>query len=245
MQLQFPFFRQPDGGLEPSRQNADGARTHEAIAFVRVPRARRYILRVQPDGTLRVTVPRGGSRREAQEFVDRQRRWIDRERQRVRVQHGPREWHEGSELLLRGTAVRVSTRGVPGGTLVIYGDRRIIVEHDGDLRPAIEADLKALAREELPPRLAELAVEHGVTHGPISIRNQRSRWGSCARTGNIALNYRLVQMPAAVRDYVLIHELMHLRQQNHSRRFWKLVATAYPRYRDAERWLRVEGRALF
>ena len=92
---------------------------------------------------------------------------------------------------------------------------------------------------------AELAAKHGLAHGPISIRNQRSRWGSCARTGNIALNYRLVQMPPAVRDYVLVHELMHLRQQNHSRRFWKLVATACPQYRDAERWLRVEGQALF
>ena len=245
MQLQFPFFRQPEAEVEPPRRSSDGGGVQDPISFVRVPRARRYILRVQPDGSLRVTVPRGGSRREAQEFVERQRRWIERERQRVRAQHGPREWREGTELLLRGTAVRISTRIAPGGTLVTYGDRRIVVRAGGDLRPAIEADLRALAREELPPRLAALAAEHGLTHGPISIRNQRSRWGSCARTGNIALNYRLVQMPPAVRDYVLVHELMHMRQQNHSRRFWKLVAVACPQYRDAERWLRVEGRALF
>jgi predicted metal-dependent hydrolase len=237
MQLQFPF--------EPSHKPIGGARTHDAIAFVRVPRARRYILRVQPDGTLRVTVPRGGSKREAQDFVDRQRRWIERERQRVRAQHGPREWRDGSELLLRGMRVRISTRPVPGGTLVTYGNRCIVIRINGDLRPAIEADLRALARDELPARLAELAAEHGLTHGPISIGNQRSRWGSCARTGNIALNYRLVQMPSLVRDYVIVHELMHLRQQNHSRRFWKLVAAAYPDYRHAERWLREEGRALF
>ena len=245
MQLQFPFFRQPEAEIEPSRRHADGNHAHEAIAFVRVPRARRYILRVQPDGTLRVTVPRGGSRREAEEFVARQRRWIERERKRVKAHHGPREWRDGSELLLRGAPVRITTRVVPGGTLVTYGDRRLVVRNSGDLRPAIEADLRALAREELPTRLSELAATHGLAHGPISIRNQRSRWGSCARTGNIALNYRLVQMPPDIRDYVLVHELMHLRQQNHSRRFWKLVATACPQYRDAERWLRVEGRALF
>ena len=245
MQLQFPFFRQQEHEVERSRGRQEGTRAHEAIAFVRVPRARRYILRVQPDGTLRVTVPRGGSRREAQEFVDRQGRWIERERQRIRSQHGTREWRDGTEILLRGAAVRIATRAVPGGTLVSYGDRWIAVEDDLDFRPAIEADLLALAREELPVRLAELAAEHGLTPGPVCIRNQRSRWGSCARTGNIALNYRLVQMPPAIRDYVIVHELMHLRQQNHSRRFWKLVASAYPLYRDAERWLRVEGRALF
>ena len=61
----------------------------------------------------------------------------------------------------------------------------------------------------------------------------------------IALNFRLVQMPPAVCDYVLLHELMHLRQQNHSRRYWRLVEAVCPNYREAERWLRVEGKALF
>ena len=89
---------------------------------MRVPRARRYILRVQPDGTLRCTVPRGGSRREAEEFVARQRRWIERERKRVKAHHGPREWRDGSALPLRGAPVRITTWVVPGGTLVTYGD---------------------------------------------------------------------------------------------------------------------------
>ena len=79
----------------------------------------------------------------------------------------------------------------------------------------------------------------------ISIRNQRSRWGSCSHSGAIALNFRLVQAPDTIRDYVLIHELMHLKQQNHSRRFWRLVESAYPDFRAAERWLRTAGRSLF
>ena len=87
--------------------------------------------------------------------------------------------------------------------------------------------------------------EHGLRVGVVSIRNQRSRWGSCARNGNIALNFRLVQMPAPVSDYVLLHELMHIRQQNHSRRFWRLVEAVCPGFRDAERWLRTTGRTLF
>ena len=86
---------------------------------------------------------------------------------------------------------------------------------------------------------------HSLTVRRVVIRNQRSRWGSCSRTGAIALNFRLVQMPPWVSDYVLLHELMHLRQQNHSRRYWRLVEQVCPDFRAAEKWLRVDGKALF
>jgi predicted metal-dependent hydrolase len=114
-----------------------------------------------------------------------------------------------------------------------------------DIRAVIERDLRELAKATLLPRLRELAAQHALEVGAVSVRNQRSRWGSCARNGNIALNFRLVQMPRAVRDYVLIHELMHIKQQNHSRRFWRLVEAACPEFRQAERWLRTTGRTLF
>jgi predicted metal-dependent hydrolase len=93
--------------------------------------------------------------------------------------------------------------------------------------------------------LQQLAQAHDLQVARVTIRNQRSRWGSCSRQGVIALNFRLVQAPDSVRDYVLVHELMHLRQQNHSRRFWRLVEAACPSFRDSERWLRSEGRSLF
>ncbi len=215
------------------------------IEFVRVRRARRYILRVRPDGTLRVTVPRGGSRREAEQFVRKHQRWICRERDRVRTEHAPRQWTSGSEILLHGAPVRIAVDARDGAAIVRYGDRQISIEAGAELRPAIEADLRELARGELIRRLHELAAAHDLVPGAVSIRDQRSRWGSCARNGNIALNFRLVQMPAAVRDYVLLHELMHIRQQNHSRRFWRLVEAVCPAFRDAERWLRTTGKTLF
>jgi predicted metal-dependent hydrolase len=219
-----------------------------AIEFVRVSRARRYILRVRPDGTLRVTVPRGGSRREAEHFVRRHEKWIARERSRVRVESAPAAWYDGSEILIDGQPVRITTE--PQGSrdeswLVSYANRSVIVRDLVDIRAAIERDMRELARQMLLPRLASLAAVHGLEIGAVTIRNQRSRWGSCARNGNIALNFRLVQMPADVRDYVLLHELMHIRQQNHSRRFWRLVEQACPDFRDAERWLRTTGRGLF
>ena len=219
--------------------------TVERIEFVRVRRARRYILRVRPDGSLRITIPRGGSRAEALRFMGRQLVWIARERARVCREQSPTRWTDGTTILHNGIPVHIEIAATPCGPVAHYGDRSVRLKDTADARPDIERDLREQARERLIPRLHELAAQHRLTVSRVTIRNQRSRWGSCSRTGAIALNFRLVQMPPRVRDYVLIHELMHLEQQNHGRRFWALVARACPDYRDAERWLRVSGRGLF
>jgi predicted metal-dependent hydrolase len=106
------------------------------------------------------------------------------------------------------------------------------------LPPALEQELRERARRELPTRLQELAALHGLTVNSTSVRNQRWRWGSCSREGRICLNWRLVLMPAPVRDYVMIHELMHLKRLDHSPQFWKLVARACPGFESARAWLR-------
>jgi predicted metal-dependent hydrolase len=108
-------------------------------------------------------------------------------------------------------------------------------------RDAGERILRERAGRELPSRLLALAAAHGLTVTRISIRNQRWRWGSCNRAGHICLNWRLVTMPEWVRDYVLIHELMHLKRMDHSPKFWKLVAAACPEYQEARRWLRFKN----
>ena len=99
--------------------------------------------------------------------------------------------------------------------------------------------------EELPIRIRELAAEHGVTGlTRVTVRNQRTRWGSCGRDGHITLNWRLVLMPPAVRDYVVIHELMHLRRMDHSPAYWRQVAEACPTFAESRAWLRANGRTL-
>jgi predicted metal-dependent hydrolase len=185
VQLRFPFTA-ADDPLE--------------IHYVRMRQARRYVMRVRPDGALRVTIPRGGSRAEAQRFAERHRDWALRQRTKVLAAKRP---------------------------------------------PHVEQALREQAQRELPPRLLALAALHGLTVSRISIRGQRSRWGSCSPKGHIALNYRLMLTPPHVREYILIHELMHLKQADHSRKFWRLVAAACPSYRDAERWLRRNGSSLF
>jgi hypothetical protein len=168
------------------------------MEFIRHPRARRYVIRVRADGSVRVTVPRWGSRRHAEQFAEQQRHWI--ERQRARIGEGR--------------------------------DRRLTYT------PEALSELRRQAARELPEHLRRLAAHHGLSVARISVRNQRSRWGSCSPSGHICLNWRLVLMPDTVRDYVLIHELMHLRRLDHSRHFWRLVAHACPDYERARQWLR-------
>ena len=234
MQLDFPFLRAAEPPPEPE------------VDFVRVRRARKYILRVRPDGSLRVTIPRGGSRRDAEAFLRRHQDWVAAERLRVAERHAPVEWRAGDSIPLHGELTTIRVHESAHGQIVVVGDQRVrIAAGILNVRPAVELALRRIASRELVPRLQALASEHSLTVDRVTIRNQRSRWGSCSRRGVIALNFRLVQMPPAVCDYVLLHELMHLRQQNHSRRYWRLVAAVCPDYREAERWLRVEGKALF
>lgn len=117
--------------------------------------------------------------------------------------------------------------------------RRLQAARAGATLPAgVEAALRRQAARELPERLAELARLHGFTVKAVSVRNQRTRWGSCSPAGRISLNWRLIQVPSAVRDYVLLHELTHLRHLNHSARFWRELARLCPAHAEARRWLR-------
>jgi predicted metal-dependent hydrolase len=188
------------------------------MLFVRHPRARRYVLRVIDEHTVRVTLPRWGSKREAAAFVQRERRWIEKQRRRFQA--------------------RTAHRPEPGRPTLpspITSDSRF---------DAGQQELVAQARRVLPARVNELAALHGLTVTSVSIRNQRWRWGSCSRNGHICLNWRLVAMPDSVRDYVIIHELMHLKRLDHSKRFWTLVAAACPDYQSARRYLREHAMVL-
>jgi predicted metal-dependent hydrolase len=234
VQPDLPFLQTNEPAPEPG------------VEFVRVRRARKYILRVRPDGTLRVTIPRGGSRRDAEAFVERHRRWVGEERARTAARHAPVEWRAGDTVPLRGVPTPIAIERQGRSVMAAFGGVRVRVAADAiNLRPAVETALRHLAVRELIPRLKALATGHGLSVERASVRNQRSRWGSCSARGVIAINFRLVQMPPWVCDYVLVHELMHLRQQNHSARYWRLVEQAFPEFRAAERWLRVEGRGLF
>jgi predicted metal-dependent hydrolase len=209
-------------------------------------RARRYVLRLRPDGAARVTIPRGGTLTEAKRFAQRSVAWLEKQLLRQAAQpRGPAAWVAGGEILLRGEQVRLEVSEAEQGAVVRFGSEASwVAEPTGDLRPAIERHLRRLAARELPGRVFELAALHGLTVRRVAVRNQRSRWGSCSRRGTISLNWRLVQVPLFVRDYLIFHELAHLREMNHSPRFWAEVERLCPDYRQAEQWLKQHASVL-
>ena len=191
-------------------------------------KARRYILRFS-DGVARVTIPRGGSLAYAQEFARKNTFWIEKQLLRA-----PVGWRAGTEIWFRGERMPLTVHE----KRVAFADQTVFIDSGDDLRIAVEARMRTLAAKELTARTWELAREHGMEVSAVSVRNQHSRWGSCSRKKRISLNWRLIQTPEAVRDYIIVHELMHLKEMNHSDRFWAHVEKAFPAYREAERWLR-------
>ena len=110
-----------------------------------------------------------------------------------------------------------------------------------------DADIKALseqARIYIPSRVEHFAQIIGVTYGRITIRHQKTRWGSCSSRGTLSFNYRLIYGPAGPLDYVVVHELCHLTHMNHSKDFWNMVEHIMPDYRIYKQWLREHGQEL-
>jgi predicted metal-dependent hydrolase len=208
------------------------------VALVRSRRAQRYVLRLRDDGLARLTIPRNGSVAEAWKFAQRHAGWLARRLQYLSSRPiRPKEWFAGTEILFRGERVKIEANA----NHVRLGNESIPVAHaiaDTDLRPLIEKRLRVQAEKELRARTLEFAAQHQLALRRITIRAQRSRWGSCSSGGVISLNWRLIQTPAFVRDYIILHELMHLRQMNHSARFWNEVERACPDYRRAKLWLK-------
>ena len=207
------------------------------VALIHNKRARRYVLRLRPDGSARVTIPRGGSIAGARKFAERSAAWLERAQQRLSAGSArPREWLIGTEIHFGGELIAIKA-GESGQ--ILFGTETVNVkEPDSDLRRAIERHLWKMAANEFPPRVIERAAVHQVTVRRVTVRNQKSRWGSCSPRGTISLNWRLIQTPQSVRDYVILHELMHLRQMNHSVRFWREVESVCPDYKAAESWLK-------
>ena len=109
------------------------------------------------------------------------------------------------------------------------------------LDAAQEKELRERAKAVLAQRTAYFARQIGVTYGRITVRDQKTRWGSCSQTGNLNFNFRLILAPLEVLDYVVVHELCHRRQMNHSAQFWQEVAQVLPDYRERKAWLTENG----
>jgi predicted metal-dependent hydrolase len=234
-----------------------------SLVYVRHPRARRFRLVLRRDGTARCTIPRRGTLAEARRFVSENETWLNDTLKRHRQSpRGPGALTEGGQVPFAGQGLPLERMEIVPTAALAEGEDEAedaagarVWFHVGpvqfraaaaaeDFRPAVEVALRGFAERTLPGRLEELATKHALREKVrrVSVRNQRTRWGSCSRRGVISLNWRLVQVPDSVRDYVLIHELAHLVHMNHSARFWKEVERLCPDYKASEAWLREHGR---
>lgn len=219
------------------------------VEYYRHPRAKRYRLLFRQDGTARCTIPRGGSLNDARRFVAQQEPWlVDRWKSFRARKLESGDVAQQRSVMVRGENIPVPDTGhLDAGASVRIGDIEFQwVSSQGDAKSQFEAELRRRAVAELPERLMVLARRHGLEDrvSRITVRAQRTRWGSCTRRGAISLNWRLMQLPPAVCDYIIVHELAHLRHLNHSRQFWAEVERLCPDYVESETWLRHHGRLV-
>jgi predicted metal-dependent hydrolase len=237
----FGHFAPAPGVHHSPPHAADPARA--GIVFRRSARARSYRLSMGRDGVAIATIPGRGSEREALRFVELNREWLERARERQRRRPRAADvWAVGTSVLWRGefAEIRVAVAG-ERPSVCLGADVFRVPRLEGDLRAVLEARFVRLAKVELPARAWELAAHTRMNVTRVSVRDQRSRWGSCTAAGVISLNWRLILTPQLVRDYIIHHELMHLREMNHSARFWACVEEVFPAWREAEAWIKRNG----
>jgi predicted metal-dependent hydrolase len=207
-------------------------------------RARRLSVRVYPGGRVEVVVPPGASPAAVQKFVGTHRQWIHRRVEDLSTAAAIDDSRPTSIKLPaigRHYAVEYQHAAGPAARVRVGGENVIIVSgplHDDRAAAvALREWLGEVAREQLGSELARVAAEHGFRYSRAQIRRQRTRWGSCSASGTISMNVCLLFLRPQVVRYLLIHELCHTRHMNHSDRFWSLVESFEPDYRELDREL--------
>lgn len=210
------------------------------VILRRNARARRLSLRVSGHGGhVTLSLPRWSSQSEAQDFVREKEAWIRRQLARNFEQIVPRI---GGHVMFEGEAVPVVATGARA---VHFADSKMRVPGNADRAAArIAAFLKIMARQRLTLACGRHAAVLGLEHGRISLRDTRSRWGSCTAQGNLMFSWRLVMAPHRVLDYVAAHEVAHLAEMNHSPAYWAAVKRLCPTYAEPRQWLRQNGHRL-
>ncbi len=211
------------------------------VRLVRSARARRFTLRLEACGAGAVlTVPPGVPAAESRRFLARHAGWL---RAALARQPEATVVAPGIKLPVAGVPVSVVARPGPRRPPVLQGGT-LLLQGQGAEGARIAAWLKLRARDALLPAARGYARRLGREVAEISLRDTRSRWGSCSSRGTLSFSWRLAMAPPAVLDYVAAHEAAHLVEMNHSPRYWKLVEDLVPDHASHRGWLKREGRRL-
>ncbi len=202
-------------------------------------RARRLTARVHVGGRVEIVVPEGVHPKAVRDFVHRFSPWIDRKVADMQCAGEPADpVPKEIRFGLSGERFTVDWQGSGRpGLCELPGRLELSAPTEREARRLLQAWLKRAARERLTPRLLALAENLNYAVARVAIRCQRTRWGSCSTRGTVSLNCSLLFLRPEVVRYLFLHELAHTRHMNHSKRFWRLVETLEPEYRELDREL--------
>lgn len=200
-------------------------------------------VKVSEDGNVRLIIPTTFTQEDIEFLITKKSRWIEK------------------QLKFFGQMSKIQLQR---NQLLLYGNRytyfydstfeqKIIIDHDFKTirakRNLLDTQIqqkwfKSVAKKYLTKRIEELATKLNFQYNQLYIRNQRKKWGNCSKDKNISLNWRLIKAPMFVIDYLIVHELVHTEIMNHTHKFWTMLKSYYPDYRDAINWLDKYGNSL-
>jgi len=220
---------------------------HQTITYTlrRSFKARRVRLEVRQQTGLTVIVPRSYRIGQVPGLLKSKERWISRNLARFSQSQSlsaPRKLKSGDTVLHLGRDLKLVKQENHHDDIVVLEGNRLAVRPDlfnnGLLELALEQWYRAEAARLINETADKLSYQMGISYQRIVIRGQKTRWGSCSRKKNLSFNWKLIMAPEPIVEYVIIHELLHLKEMNHSKRFWELVAQYCSGWREHKKWLK-------
>ena len=198
-------------------------------------------LTIETDGHVKIKAPLNTSEKQIQNVIEKKRNWIKKKSQlilqTIHLNH-KKTFHYQDQVLYLGTKYTLMPSNNDSNTKIYSDAQYIYIPKCCNLTKMLELWFKENAKDILIDRASELSKQIGLKFNQCRIKKCKSRWGSCSSKKNINLNWKLVHTPWHVIDYVIIHELCHLQELNHSKKFWDLVESYYPNYKESIKWLK-------
>jgi len=216
---------------------------------VRSPRRKKLTITVERDRTVLVKAPQDTTDEEVLRLVERKRQWIHEklrhpQKYQDRIHPPGKEVVNGEAALYLGREYRIELGETASGTVEFSQRFCVPLEHQAKRRQVLKDWYMARAKEVILPRVKRRGHELGADFKAAKIVENRYRWGSCTVRDNVNFNWRLIKAPMFVIDYVIVHELAHLLEANHTARFWSIVRAHVPAMDKAKAWLREHGQVL-
>jgi predicted metal-dependent hydrolase len=207
------------------------------------PRAKNMSIKITAHKGVEVVVPKGVTYKGALMFLYKQKQWVIDKRRHVKLK--PKSvLQAGSEVPIFDKKYTIVYSGNIRGITTMLDNKIVVSGEERTLSKKVEEFLQKLAKQEIVKRAKLHADKLNVEYNRITVRDTSSRWGSCSSKKNLSFSWRLIMAPEQVLEYVVAHEIAHLKEMNHSNNFWLLVESIFPNYRSTKNWLKENGTGL-